>query len=181
MQELEKRMHAFLRKQNPAISGVNPAGGEYGQTCGSYNKGEVNVMTKAQTEQIVRLRMQGCGYTVIAKRMELSRDTVRSFCRRNGLAGRISGRVVPDSERCRECGKVLEQIKGRKHRVFCSAPCRVKWWHEHPERIVKKAVYSFTCAGCGKTFTSYGNAKRKYCSHACYIHARFQRPDTAEP
>lgn len=37
----------------------------------------------------------------------------------------------------------------------------------------KKAVYTHTCAGCGREFTAYGNARRKYCSHACYINHRF--------
>lgn len=33
--------------------------------------------------------------------------------------------------------------------------------------------YRFTCAHCGKPFTAYGNSKRKYCSHSCYILDRF--------
>jgi len=32
---------------------------------------------------------------------------------------------------------------------------------------------TMTCARCGKEFTSYGNKNRKYCSHDCYIKARF--------
>ncbi|MCI9560414.1 MAG: hypothetical protein HFG52_14545 [Lachnospiraceae bacterium] len=58
--------------------------------------------------------------------------------------------------------------------------CRVKWWHEHPEKIKQRAVYSFTCAGCGKPFTAYGNSRRKYCSHECYIRNRFKGGDAGE-
>lgn len=36
------------------------------------------------------------------------------------------------------------------------------------------AADSFTCAECGKPFTAYGNSKRKYCCHTCYIAARFK-------
>ena len=35
------------------------------------------------------------------------------------------------------------------------------------------AMYPFTCTRCGKEFLSYGNQTRKYCSHDCYIRARF--------
>lgn len=142
---------------------------------------EVAFMTDAQTEKIIHLRTEGCGYTAIAKRMGISRDTVRSFCRRNGLAGKRSDRRTADADRCRECGKILQQTEGRKRRIFCSSSCRVKWWHEHPDQIQKKAVYSFDCACCGCSFTSYGNDRRKYCSHACYIHARFKGGDRIEP
>ena len=37
-----------------------------------------------------------------------------------------------------------------------------------PEMLDKKALYTHTCAGCGRKFTAYGNSRRKYCSHACY-------------
>ena len=44
-------------------------------------------MTTEQKSQIFALRAQGCGYSTIAKAMELNKDTVKSFCRRNGAAG----------------------------------------------------------------------------------------------
>jgi len=37
----------------------------------------------------------------------------------------------------------------------------------------RKAVYPVVCAHCARPFESYGNAGRKYCSHGCYIAARF--------
>ena len=40
-----------------------------------------------------------------------------------------------------------------------------------------EGVYTFICPECGKEFTAYGNAKRKYCSHVCYIAARFKGGD----
>lgn len=38
---------------------------------------------------------------------------------------------------------------------------------------VWKANYECICEYCGKTFLSYGNKNRKYCSHSCYINDRF--------
>jgi endogenous inhibitor of DNA gyrase (YacG/DUF329 family) len=37
-----------------------------------------------------------------------------------------------------------------------------------------------TCAHCGTDFESYSWAARKYCSHACYILARFGQSGTEE-
>ena len=44
-------------------------------------------MTEIQKEQITTLRLQGMGYMKIGKMLGISNDTVRSFCRRNGLSG----------------------------------------------------------------------------------------------
>ena len=136
-------------------------------------------MTDGQKEQVMLLRKEGCGYAVIAKRLDISRDTVKSFCRRNGLAGEMADSAA-EGGRCRACGKVLVQTEGMKRRVFCCGECRKKWWREHPEAIRQKAVYSFTCACCGKEFTAYGNSRRKYCSHECYIRNRFKGGDAGE-
>ncbi|MCD2436127.1 hypothetical protein LQE88_09040 [Acidaminococcus sp. NSJ-142] len=40
--------------------------------------------------------------------------------------------------------------------------------------VKRKAVYTFTCPASGKEFTIYGNRRRKFCSHACYIAYRFR-------
>ena len=129
-----------------------------------------------QKEQIRNLRREGMSYAKIAKQVDVSRDAVISFCRRNGL--QEIKKPIPDvntdaADVCRECGKPLIQVDGMKRRVFCSKECRVKWWKEHPERLNQKAVYQYTCPHCGKPFSAYGNSKRKYCSHACYISDRF--------
>lgn len=129
-------------------------------------------MTDEQRKRIIVLRGEGFGYTAIASDLGISKDTVKSFCRRNGLAGAMAKEDA--AARCKECGKPLPQSEGTKPRVFCSEVCRAKWWHEHPEKINQRAVYSFVCAGCGKNFTAYGNSRRKYCSHACYINTRFK-------
>ena len=99
----------------------------------------------------------------------------KSFCRRNNLTGVASKEPVVV---CRNCGRPLPQYPKRKQRKFCSEACRRAWWKLHPELIHKAAFYPATCAHCGQKFQSYGNRKRKYCSHACYIAARFQKGGT---
>ena len=42
-------------------------------------------MTNQQKEQIRTMRLQGIGYVKIGKILGISDNTVRSFCRRNGL------------------------------------------------------------------------------------------------
>ena len=129
-----------------------------------------------QKEQIRNLRGEGLSYAEIARQVDASRDAVISFCRRNGLQEikkPITAVKIAAEDVCRECGKPLVQVDGMKRRVFCSKECRVKWWKEHPEQLNQKAVYQYTCPHCGKPFSAYGNAKRKYCSHSCYISDRF--------
>ena len=63
-------------------------------------------MTEEQKKQIIRLRKKGCGYTAVANKVGISKDTVKSFCRRNGLAGEMAAAETPVPG-CRECGKPL--------------------------------------------------------------------------
>ena len=139
------------------------------------------LMTDEQKNRISALRQDGFGYMTIAQATGLTKDNVKAFCRTHGLAGvkaRSNARVTPEQEFCRQCGKPLQQTHGKKKVKFCSGTCRQLWWNTHPERVHRKAIYSFTCAHCGKSFTAYGNAKRKYCSHNCYIAARFKSGDS---
>ena len=127
-------------------------------------------MTGAEKEKIRFFRMEGLGYGAIAARLGRSENTVKSFCRRNHLTGVAAKEAVTA---CRHCGQSLAELPGRKGRKFCSEACRRAWWKTHPELVDRKAFYLMTCAHCGEEFKSYGNQKRKYCSHACYIAARF--------
>lgn len=134
-------------------------------------------MTNEQKKQITILRQKGCGYATIAQALGLSKSTVTSHCQRNNLGGMKSKSptpVIPDKKYCKQCGKELLRLQGRKESKFCSKECRVKWWNSHQELVNKKAIYTFTCALCGKPFTAYGNSSRKYCSHKCYINDRFK-------
>ena len=127
-------------------------------------------MTDAEKEKVRFWRCEGHSYSVIAARLGISENTVKSYCRRNHLAGVAAKEPILV---CRYCGKPLSLSPKTKQRKFCSECCRRAWWKTHPELIHREAFYPMVCEHCGKEFKSYGNRKRKYCSHECYIAARF--------
>ena len=133
-------------------------------------------MTNEQRMKIADLRHQGYGYTAIANAVGLSKDSVKAYCRNHGLAGvkaETNSPVEITTDTCLYCGAALTHVSGAKRKKFCCPDCRQAWWNAHPEQVKRKAIYQFTCASCGKPFTAYGNAGRKYCSHACYIAGRY--------
>lgn len=142
-------------------------------------------MTVDQKEKIRELRLKDMGYKGIANILGLSRDSVRGFCKRNGLDGSsyvVALNVEEKRKRnllCGCCEKPMKQnVKGRIRR-FCSDVCRRKWWNENQNERNKSeaATYKYACPYCGEKFTAYGNKKRKYCSHNCYIKDRFWREE----
>ena len=42
-------------------------------------------MTDHQKTKIAEMRKAGCGYSEISKALSVSRDTVKTFCRRNNI------------------------------------------------------------------------------------------------
>ena len=135
-------------------------------------------MNLEEKEKIKISREKGSGYTEIAKHMNISVNTIKSFCRRNGLGGMKS--KDENISVCGYCGKPIKQIVGRKKKRFCSDKCRNIWWKTHSNLIKKKANYECTCVSCGKIFISYGNKNRNYCSHSCYIYDRFGGEQNAD-
>ena len=123
-------------------------------------------MTDEQKRNIDDLRRQGHGYLKISQMLGISNNTVRSYCSRSQSP---KGNAVL----CPQCGKPVKQTTGHKPRKFCSDACRTAWWNSHLEQVNRKAVYQFVCAGCGKEFSAYGTARRKYCSRDCYTAHRF--------
>ena len=133
-------------------------------------------MTERQKSEIIRMRELGVSYSKISDVTGISRNTVKSFCRRKNIT--IQNQIEPDNTSdklyCKECGAELHRVSGRKTPKFCNSACRTKWWNSHPEEVNRKATYNFICACCGKPFTAYGNKGRKFCSHSCYVTARFK-------
>ena len=64
-------------------------------------------MTDLQKEQIKTLRLQGIGYVKIGEMLGISDNTVRSFCRRNGL-----GDAAKNTVACKHCGKLVRLYCG---------------------------------------------------------------------
>jgi endogenous inhibitor of DNA gyrase (YacG/DUF329 family) len=124
-------------------------------------------MTLSQKTQITEMRRRGETYAAIATCLDLSENTIKSFCRRNIS---ICNQMMDDC--CPQCGFSLVHLLHKRQKRFCSDKCRLAWWKAHPELLNRKAVYSFVCSTCGKAFTAYGNANRKYCSRACAVTAR---------
>lgn len=131
-------------------------------------------MTTEEKKEITRMRKQAMGYTEIADALGISKDTVKTYCKRNNLGGVLAANPERKAENaCLECGKPIVQEPKHKPKKFCCKECRQKWWNAHPEKVTHKALYEFSCPNCGVSFSAYGNSKRKYCSHQCYISARF--------
>ena len=130
-------------------------------------------MTDEQITKITELREQGIGYRKISRLLDISENTVKSYCKRNGLGGMRFPFTDRDVHVCKFCGKEVPQNPGRKEKKFCDSTCRMAYWNSHQDKVDRKAVYGYTCPNCGKSFTAYGNANRRYCSRLCYFTARF--------
>lgn len=133
-------------------------------------------MTDNQKDKIRRMRADGSSYSKISEFLGISENTVKSFCRRNGL-GNIAEKpmeVPEDANHCKHCGKSLVQLPKQKPKKFCSNECRLIWWNANRDKLSKKAFYEFKCKCCGIPFKSYGNKHRLYCSHRCYVSDRFK-------
>lgn len=130
-------------------------------------------MTKNEKEKVCYFRtMEGLGYKTIAAKVGVSADAVKGYCRRNGMTGVAKKQPV---SACRYCGKELPEQKTGRKRKFCSDRCRNQWWKEHPQLVTRTAYYHSVCHCCGKEFAAYAHRGQKYCSHACYITARFRK------
>ncbi|MCL2512358.1 MAG: RNA polymerase subunit sigma-70 [Oscillospiraceae bacterium] len=126
-------------------------------------------MTDTQKQKIARLRGEGKSSPAIAAALDISVNTVKSYCRRKGL-----GEVKAQTRLCAHCGAELAGPAKTKPKKFCSDRCRAAWWGAHPEKLRPGKVHAVDCAHCGAAFHSSVSANRKYCSHECYITQRFK-------
>lgn len=133
-------------------------------------------MTDEQKKKIMKLRKEGAGYGTIAQKLGISANTVKSFCRRHSVEEFTVEEKQPSGElsKCENCGRTIQQTAKRKKKRFCCDACRNKWWNSHLDLVKRKALYDFKCPNCGKAFRVYGDRRRKYCCHECYIEDRFK-------
>lgn len=124
-------------------------------------------MTKAETVRITALRKEGKGSKMIAAELGLPLNSVKSWCRRHPVG-------EDGSDRCRQCGKSITVIPGKKTRLFCSDACRNAWWSAHPEARKPKTLYSHVCRFCGKEFQS-DRAGTQFCDRKCF--SAYRRKD----
>ncbi|MFA6696296.1 MAG: hypothetical protein WCR85_06665 [Sphaerochaeta sp.] len=134
-----------------------------------------NTMTENQKTRILEMRRLGCTYRHIAANLSLPVGTVKTCCLRAAKKGLVTTPIESPKCTCKQCGKEIIQVAKRKKRIFCTDACRQKWWSSHQFLIHQgsAALHHFTCSYCQKPFTAYGNPRRKYCSHDCYIKARY--------
>ena len=124
-------------------------------------------MTEFEKYKVLEFREKGMGYTKISNELNISVNTIKSFCRRHSKT-----KLEENVHYCKCCGRGVEQTKGRKEKKFCSIECRRKWWNSHLDLVNRKAYRHRKCIKCGKDFVVYGSSKKKYCSHNCYIAQR---------
>ncbi len=122
-------------------------------------------MTYEQKALITKMRRKHLTYTEISNEIGVSVNTIKSFCRRNGL---LNGTVKAESPRCKNCGDIIISTSEGRPRLFCSDHCKQTWWNKHRCERVSKNIISHVCRTCGKPFNDYSGANRKYCSQACY-------------
>ncbi len=118
-------------------------------------------MTEQQKIHIKAMREDGAGYSAIADALDIPKNTVKSFCQRNGL-----GAKKPEESRCLNCGKAITQTPHKRIRKFCSDSCRMRWWNSHRDEG-DKTRYERVCPTCGRTFVA-AEKRTKYCSMGCY-------------
>ncbi len=139
-------------------------------------------MTEIQKTQILEMRQMGNTYKHIATTLFIPKGTVKSFCLRAEKKGLFAPHPQQENTLCKQCGKEIVQVEKRKRRIFCCKACCQKWWNSHLYLVSQssKSLYHFTCPACGKSFTAYGNDKRKYCSHDCFIKTRYYKEGPSE-
>lgn len=136
-------------------------------------------MNNIEREQIIALRTAGQSYARIAGTLNLSVNSVKSFCRRNALSSGVGSSIkhIKDeaplgATSCEQCGQLTVQTPGRKHKRFCSDTCRTAWWNAHRTQVRRKTMRTFCCARCGMQFSRYGVTMRSFCSRSCASAAR---------
>lgn len=144
------------------------------------------MMTHEEKKQIGKMRAAGMSYIRIAKELDISINSVKSYCRRHGLgADRALQETQPEpvtacplpqeATACEHCGSPVRRVAGRKRRRFCSDACRQAWWSAHRGEMSRRAMHHFVCEYCGIQFSRYGVVERRFCSKTCAAHAREQK------
>jgi hypothetical protein len=130
-------------------------------------------VTDIEKSIIQRMREGGATYANIADHLNLSPNTVKSFCQRKDIWPHVELRPALELCFCAQCSAEIGQQENRKQKRFCSDKCRSLWWNKHRQALSRKTAIVKICAHCGNRFESYLHEQRKYCCHVCYIRARF--------
>lgn len=152
-------------------------------------------MTDEQKKTIKKMRDECKGYTEIANAIGSNKNTVKTYCRRNGLAGRKTP-VVDKSKTCQWCGKDFETDHPARQK-YCSTSCagkavgekqrkyddpnkakrvgQLRHYYKHREEIRAKAKEEYKkiakrrvviCDVCGGEYETSHKSGR-FCSEEC--------------
>lgn len=131
-------------------------------------------MTNNEKADILKMRFDGCSYAQIAEKVQISENTIKSFCRRQRNNKNIVQNVESvNYDSCNFCHEPLTHLPKKRRKKFCSNQCRIKFWYQNLDKSQVKSKHFLVCASCTKEFKSYGNKSRRYCCHKCYINHRF--------
>ena len=86
-------------------------------------------MTASQGESIAAMRLQNYSYSFIGRALDLSPNTVKSYCRRRGfeaIGPRKTKAEKLNAILCKNCHKPLPET-ARKDATFCSDNCRAEY------------------------------------------------------
>ncbi len=103
-------------------------------------------MTPDEKSRLSTMRKAGRSYTEIADALGISKNTIKTFCRRNGLTPEVENapvEIAPVSTTdrlCPHCGKPVIQPQGRKEKKFCSDTCRNELVTEDGKKYPPKYV-----------------------------------------
>ena len=78
-------------------------------------------MTLEEKNKIIELRNMGVGYGEISRILNIGKSTISTFLNRMNNENPVV---------CKNCGKTLKMVKGKKEKKFCSDACRYTWWNE---------------------------------------------------
>ena len=133
-------------------------------------------MTELQKQQISTLRSKGKGYGEIATTLNISKNTVKSYCRRKGMCDSPQTLSLQNNINCKQCGQPILPATGNRQKIFCNEKCRIAWWNANRNNPSHQVL----CTHCNSTFNNRGNKARKYCSHQCYISGRFGKAEATQ-
>lgn len=141
----------------------------------------VGEMTDYERSEIDRLRNSGMGYKAIAKELNISVNSIKTYCKRMNIKGerylvektQVSETQImekdpevdeSDARCCLYCGSVIVQPKHGRKKKFCSNKCRAAYWRNHPEETNGAFLKKHICRCCGKVFYNYRDDSTDSCT-----------------
>ena len=76
-------------------------------------------MDQGQKQKIIEMRNSGCGYKKISEQLQISVNTVKSYCKRHNLV-LMEKRNSSSIRFCLQCGNEVKQEQHRKTKKYCS-------------------------------------------------------------